>query len=154
MFFGQKADFLLKKFMYATQIDQGRHGEFEPGKAQYSTPNLFDQLFLIREYWNPKSRQGPGLGAQFRKQTTNYKKIEITYQKKLLTNCSHNLMFLQRKKIRMIRLYYMYIWHFLQSVNTPLRKNHIKIPRCVWGRTLCNIWCSPWIDLDIKRHVG
>ena len=27
---------------------QGRHGEFEPGKAQYSTPIFFDQLFLIR----------------------------------------------------------------------------------------------------------
>ena len=40
---------------------QGRHGEFEPGKAQYSTPNCFDQLFLIRVYWNPKSRQAPGL---------------------------------------------------------------------------------------------
>ena len=29
---------------------QGRHGEFEPDKAQYSTPNFFDQLFLIRAY--------------------------------------------------------------------------------------------------------
>ena len=29
---------------------QGRHGKFEPGKAQYSTPNFFDQLFLIRAY--------------------------------------------------------------------------------------------------------
>ena len=28
-------------------------------KAQYSTPNFFDRLFLIRAYWNPKSRQGP-----------------------------------------------------------------------------------------------
>ena len=26
-------------------------------------PNIFDQLFLIRAYWNPKSRQGPGLGG-------------------------------------------------------------------------------------------
>ena len=42
---------------------QGRHGEFEPGKAQNSTPNFFDRLFLIRAYWNPKSRQGPGLGG-------------------------------------------------------------------------------------------
>jgi hypothetical protein len=42
---------------------QGRHGEFEPGKAQYSTPNFFDRLFLIRAYWNPKCRQGPGLGG-------------------------------------------------------------------------------------------
>ena len=31
-------------------IPQSRHGEFEPGKAQYSTPNFFDQLFLIRAY--------------------------------------------------------------------------------------------------------
>ena len=29
---------------------QGRHGEFEPGKALYSTPNFFDRLFLIRAY--------------------------------------------------------------------------------------------------------
>ena len=29
---------------------QGRHGEFEPGKGQYSTPSFFDQLFLIRAY--------------------------------------------------------------------------------------------------------
>ena len=27
---------------------QGRHREFEPGKAQYSTPNFLDLLFLIR----------------------------------------------------------------------------------------------------------
>ena len=42
---------------------QGRHGEFKPGKAQYSTPNFFDRLFLIREYSNLKSRHGPGLGG-------------------------------------------------------------------------------------------
>ena len=42
---------------------QGRHGEFEPSKAQYSTPKLFDQLFLINAYWNPKFRQGPGFGG-------------------------------------------------------------------------------------------
>ena len=29
---------------------QGRHGEFEPGKAQYSTPSFFDRLFLTRAY--------------------------------------------------------------------------------------------------------
>ena len=40
---------------------QGRHGEFKPGKVQYSTPKFFDQLFLIRAYWNPKSREGPNL---------------------------------------------------------------------------------------------
>ena len=27
--------------------EQGRHGKFEPGKAQYSTSNFFDRLFLI-----------------------------------------------------------------------------------------------------------
>ena len=27
---------------------QGRHGKFDPDKAQYSTPNFFDLLFLIR----------------------------------------------------------------------------------------------------------
>ena len=31
---------------------QGRHGEFEPGKAQYSTPIFFDRLFLIRPIEN------------------------------------------------------------------------------------------------------
>ena len=36
----------------------GRYGEFEPDKAQYSTPNLFDQLFLIT-----RSKQGLGLGG-------------------------------------------------------------------------------------------
>ena len=40
---------------------QGHLGEFEPGKVQYSTPKFVDQLFLIRAYWNPKSRQGPNL---------------------------------------------------------------------------------------------
>ena len=32
-----------------TQI-QGHHGEFEPGNVQYSTPKIFDRLFLIRVY--------------------------------------------------------------------------------------------------------
>ena len=27
-------------------MKQRRHGEFEPDKAQYSTPNFFDRLFL------------------------------------------------------------------------------------------------------------
>ena len=26
---------------------QVRHGKFDPGKAQYSTPNFIDRLFLI-----------------------------------------------------------------------------------------------------------
>ena len=32
-------------------VKQGRHGKFGPGKVQYSTPNFFDWLFLIRAYW-------------------------------------------------------------------------------------------------------
>jgi hypothetical protein len=28
---------------------QGRHGEFEPGKAKYSIPKFFNRLFLILE---------------------------------------------------------------------------------------------------------
>ena len=31
-------------------LSQGRHGKFEPGKDQYSTPKGFDRLFLIRAY--------------------------------------------------------------------------------------------------------
>ena len=40
---------------------QGRHGEFEPGKVQYSTTNFFDRLFPIRVHWNTKSMQKPNL---------------------------------------------------------------------------------------------
>ena len=29
---------------------QGRHGEFEPGKVQYSTPKILYRLFLIGAY--------------------------------------------------------------------------------------------------------
>ena len=47
----------------ASHTIQGRHGEFEPGKAQHSAPIFFHRLFLIRVYWYPKSRQGPGLGG-------------------------------------------------------------------------------------------
>ena len=32
-------------------------------QGQIFYPNFFDQLFLIRTYWNPKSRQGPSLGG-------------------------------------------------------------------------------------------
>ena len=39
---------------------QDRHGEFEPGKVQYSIQKVFDRLFLIR---NPKSRQRPNLAC-------------------------------------------------------------------------------------------
>ena len=42
---------------------QGHHGEFEPGKVQYSTQKFFDWLFLMRAYWNPKSRQVPNLAC-------------------------------------------------------------------------------------------
>ena len=44
-------------------LKQGCHGEFEPGKAQYSTPNFFDRLSLIRAYLNLKSRERPGHGG-------------------------------------------------------------------------------------------
>ena len=44
-----------------TNFMQGRHGESEPGKFQYSTPKFFDWLFLIRAYLNPKSWKGPNL---------------------------------------------------------------------------------------------
>ena len=49
--------------MYKQYYTQGRHGKFEPGKVQYSTQKIFDRLFLIRAYWNQKSRQGSGLGG-------------------------------------------------------------------------------------------
>ena len=38
------------------------HGEFEPGKVQYSNPNFIDLLFLIGNF-NPKSRQGTNLAC-------------------------------------------------------------------------------------------
>ena len=38
------------------------YSEFESDKAQYSSP-FFYWLFLIGGYWNPKSRQGPGLAG-------------------------------------------------------------------------------------------
>ena len=34
---------------------QGHHGIFEPGKAQYSTPNFFDQLFLLKLMFSKKA---------------------------------------------------------------------------------------------------
>ena len=43
---------------YGVSTTQGHHNEFEPGKV---LPQIFDQLFLIIAYWNPKSRQGPVL---------------------------------------------------------------------------------------------
>ena len=54
---------------------QGRHGKFEPGKAQYSTPIFFDQLFLIRAYWNPKYTQGPIFYPNFFWPVVSYKSI-------------------------------------------------------------------------------
>ena len=44
-------------------VYQGRHGEFEPDKALYSTPKFFDRLFLMRAYWNPKFRKARALEA-------------------------------------------------------------------------------------------
>ena len=38
------------KLFFKILAPQGRHGEFEPGKVQFSTPKCFDQLFLIRAY--------------------------------------------------------------------------------------------------------
>ena len=40
------------RFHFLSQgiVSQGRYGKFEPGKAQYSIPNFFDRLFLIRGY--------------------------------------------------------------------------------------------------------
>ena len=32
-------------------------GQFDQGMAQYSTPNFFDQLFLIGTYCNPNSKK-------------------------------------------------------------------------------------------------
>ena len=52
-----------KQIQSKQRHSQGHHGEFEPGKAQYSTPKFSDRLFLIKAYWNPKSRQGPNRGG-------------------------------------------------------------------------------------------
>ena len=41
-------DFFL--LFFKILAPQGRHGEFEPGKVQFSTPKFFDWLFLIRAY--------------------------------------------------------------------------------------------------------
>ena len=54
--------FILHKLHNLSHV-QGRHGEFEPGKVQYSTPNFFDRLFLIRAYWNPNLGKAQALGA-------------------------------------------------------------------------------------------
>ena len=54
---------LLSSLQLHFIVYQGRHEEFEPDKALLIFyPNFF-WLFLIRAYWNPKSRQGPGLGG-------------------------------------------------------------------------------------------
>ena len=44
---GKAEAFFVTPFIVQSQ---GRHNEFDPGKAQYSTPNFFDLLFLIRSY--------------------------------------------------------------------------------------------------------
>ena len=84
--------YTLQKIDYKTWLYiQGHHGEFEPSNAQYSTPNVFDQLFLIRAYWNPKSwslalpavapliftRQQNGVIMRLRRQKNNKKKNSL-----------------------------------------------------------------------------
>ena len=54
---------LWGSFLNSVAWIQVRHSKFEPDKAQYSTPNFFDWLFLMRVCSNPKFRQGPGLGG-------------------------------------------------------------------------------------------
>ena len=50
--------------MHTPYYIQGRHGEFEPGKVQYSTQNFFDRLFLIRATQNlGKDQTLPALPA-------------------------------------------------------------------------------------------
>ena len=44
-------------------FSQGRHGEFKPDKAQYSTPNFFDRLFFIKVYWTQNLGKVQALGA-------------------------------------------------------------------------------------------
>ena len=61
--------------------NQGRHGEFEPGKAQYFTLNVFDRLFLIRAYCNPKFRQGPGLRGLTSRPDLTVAMNELKYMK-------------------------------------------------------------------------
>ena len=43
---------------------QGRHGEFQPGKAQYSTPNFFDRLLARPRTWGPSQPWRPWDGDQ------------------------------------------------------------------------------------------
>ena len=38
---------------------QGRHGEFQPGKAQYSPPNFFDRLLARPRPWGPSQPWRP-----------------------------------------------------------------------------------------------
>ena len=57
--------FVQIKDIWACLLLQGRHATANLNQAR---PNIlpqffFDQLFLMRAYWNPKSRQGPGLGG-------------------------------------------------------------------------------------------
>ena len=42
---------------------QGRHGEFEPGKAQYSTPNFFDRFFLYEHIETQNLGKAQAFGA-------------------------------------------------------------------------------------------
>ena len=43
---------------------QGRHGEFQPGKARYSTPNFFDRLLARPRTWGPSQPWRPWDGDQ------------------------------------------------------------------------------------------
>ena len=44
----QSSKQVLRAYLPDNYTLQGHHGEFELGKAQYSTPIFFDRLFLIR----------------------------------------------------------------------------------------------------------
>ena len=59
--------FVITFFYLETSLDydltQARHGEFEPGKAQYSTPNFFDRLFLKERIETQNLDKAQALGA-------------------------------------------------------------------------------------------
>jgi hypothetical protein len=45
------------------QLDQGAPQRIGARQGPVFYPKFFEWLFLLRAYWDPKSRQGPGLGA-------------------------------------------------------------------------------------------
>ena len=68
-------------FIYL-ETNSEHHGEFEPGKVQYSNPNFIDLLFLIIETQNlGKEQTLPALAA------LNIRKLQSqkSLQKKLQT---------------------------------------------------------------------